>query len=99
MRSTVGLACNTETTVEDYSEDATAITPLIVGTEQPDQTGDDDEGTHQYCLSHAPYQLTCRSASQLVTHKWFDSLLPYLEVRVNWNVLRLHSCNLMWLCP
>ena len=44
MQSTVGLACNTETTVEDYSEDATAITPLILGTEQPDQTDDVEEG-------------------------------------------------------
>ena len=64
MQSTAGLACNTETTEVDYSEDATAITPLLVGTERPDQTGDVEEGTHQYCLSLAPYQqasllLTC----------------------------------------
>ena len=45
MRSTAGLACNTETTVEDYSDSATAITPLIVGTERPDQTDDVEEGT------------------------------------------------------
>ena len=74
MQSTAGSAYNTETTEADYSDNATAITPLLVGTEQQDQTGDDDEGTHQYCLSHAPYQLTYRLASQLIinTHKWFD---------------------------
>ena len=45
MQSTAGVACNTETTVEDYSDNTTAITPLLVGTERPDQTGDVEEGT------------------------------------------------------
>ena len=45
MQSTTGLACNTETTVEDYSDNTTVMTPLLVGTERPDQTGDEEEGT------------------------------------------------------
>ena len=45
MQSTAGIACNTETTVEDYSEDTTVITPLLVGTERPEKAGDEEEGT------------------------------------------------------
>lgn len=50
MQSTAGLACNTATNVADFSEDASAMTPLLVGTEQPDQTHNDEEGTP--ILSH-----------------------------------------------
>ena len=45
MQSTAGLGCNTETTEADYPENATAITPLCVGTEPSDQTVDGEEGT------------------------------------------------------
>ena len=47
MPSTAGLVYNTETTEADNSEDASAITPLLVGTEQPHQTSGtaEEEGT------------------------------------------------------
>ena len=48
MQSTASLACNTATNVADFS--ASAMTPLLVGTEQPDQTHNDEEGTP--ILSH-----------------------------------------------
>ena len=56
MQSTAGLACNTTTNVADFSEDASAITPLLVGTEQPHQANNDEEGTPT--LSHLMYNLT-----------------------------------------